>query len=157
MSIAIRPARPNDHETIVEFNALLAAETEGRTLDSDTLRAGVARVLAEPALGRYFVAERAGNVAGQLMITYEWSDWRNGLFWWLQSVYVPAAHRRQGVFRALYRHVEAAARAEPGCCGLRLYVDERNRAAQDVYRALGMVPAGYRILELELGPAPARA
>ena len=153
MRIAIRPARPSDHETIVDFNARLAAETEDRALDPATLRAGVGRVLAEPALGRYFIAERAGAVAGQLMITYEWSDWRNGLFWWLQSVYVPAAQRRQGVFRALYRHVETAARAEPGCCGLRLYVDERNQAAQDVYRALGMVPAGYRMLELELRSA----
>ncbi|HET6582356.1 MAG TPA: GNAT family N-acetyltransferase, partial [Nannocystaceae bacterium] len=131
------------------FNAALARETEGKALDRDRLTAGVAALLADEAKGRYFVATRDGVVVGALCITYEWSDWRNGVFWWIQSVYVPASARRQGVYSALYRHVDALARASAGVCGLRLYVDHDNERAQAVYAALGMRASHYRCFEVD--------
>jgi len=108
---------------------------------------GVRRLLAQPALGFYLVAEAAGEVVAALMVTSEWSDWRNGRFWWLQSVYVLPAWRRRGVFRALHAHVAAAAAREPDVCGLRLYVERGNLAAQATYRALGMDTTDYLLLE----------
>jgi ribosomal protein S18 acetylase RimI-like enzyme len=109
------------------------------------LAAGVRAVLDDPARGVYFVAERAGEVVGQTMITTEWSDWRNGWLWWIQSVYVCADARRQGVFRALYEHVQEMARNDPTVIGLRLYVEENNRAAQETYRRMGMEPMGFLV------------
>lgn len=143
----VRDARIDDLETIVEFNAALAHETENLTLDRDRLREGVRRVLQCPEAGRYFVAEDAGTVAGQCMVTYEWTDWRNGLLWWFQSVYVSPAYRLRGVFRTLYHHVETLARAEPDVVGLRLYVEQHNETAMNSYRALGMRPSGYVVFE----------
>ena len=149
--IHIRPARQDDVGTIVMFNAALALETESRRLNLATLRNGTLAFLDSPGYGFYIVAElpegKNYSPVGQLMITYEWSDWRNGVFWWIQSVYVDPAHRRQGVFAALYRHVERLARATPGVIGLRLYVERDNIRAQSTYASLGMVDAGYRIFE----------
>lgn len=142
----VRAARPSDLDAILHFNESMARETEDVALDPSVLREGVRAVLHDPAKGRYFVAERDGQVVGGLLITYEWSDWRNGMFWWIQSVYVLPAHRRRGVFASLYRHVEALALAD-GACGLRLYVHEHNERARAIYERLGMVDSRYRLLE----------
>lgn len=147
MAITIRPATLTDRDRLVVWNAAMAWETERKRLDPDTLRRGVERALADPARGRYFLAERGDEPAGSLLITTEWSDWRCADWWWIQSVYVEPAHRRQGVFAALYRHVEALARADAGVCGLRLYVEKENAAAQRTYAALGMADAGYFMFE----------
>ncbi|MBB1087279.1 GNAT family N-acetyltransferase [Lysobacter sp. SG-8] len=134
----------------------MAWETEHKRLDAETVLAGVRAGIADPSRARYLVAMQDAPVAGNevvsvpvgtLMLTREWSDWRNGDWWWIQSVYVAPAHRRAGVYRALYRHVEAQARATPGVIGLRLYVERENENAQRTYRALGMDDAGYRIFE----------
>lgn len=151
MTVTVRAATSADLSALVRGNARMAEETEGRTLDSELLRDGVARVLEDPAKGRYWVAEMDGRVVGQLMITREWSDWRNGVFWWIQSVYVDEDVRRGGVFRALYGHVHALAVEDPDCCGLRLYVENYNRRAQRTYDRLGMVKAGYVVMETEFG------
>jgi len=145
----VRPATPADAEIITANNAAMAAETERRALDPETLRAGVGRVLADPARGVYYLAERDGKVVGQLLITREWSDWRDAWFWWIQSVYVAPEARRQGVYRALYQHGYAAARGQPDVCGLRLYVEQDNTAAQRVYERLGMRRAVYRLYETD--------
>ena len=151
LKIQIRDASPADGAVVAQFNSRMAEETEGRTLDPDLIGPGVAALLADASKGRYWVAECDGEVIGQLMVTYEWSDWRNGNLWWIQSVYVHPDYRRNGVFSALYRHVESLARAEPGVCGLRLYVDRNNKRAQQVYDQLGMVEPGYLIMESILG------
>jgi GNAT superfamily N-acetyltransferase len=145
--VHVRPATPDDVVTIADFNAQMALETEGRTLDELTLRQGVAAVLADAQKGRYFVAERGLAVAGCLLLTFEWSDWRNGTFWWIQSVYVEPSHRERGVFRALHAFVRDRALAMPGVVGLRLYVDHGNERAKRVYQVLGMASAGYEVLE----------
>jgi ribosomal protein S18 acetylase RimI-like enzyme len=147
MPLAIRRATPADAPVVVEFNRRLAEETEGVVLDLALLRAGVASALADPAKTLYFVAEDEGVVVGQLALTYEWSDWRNGWIWWIQSVYVCAEARRRGVFRALYEHVHDLARRDPGVIGLRLYVEHENHAAQETYRRLGMERTRYLVLE----------
>lgn len=147
LAVVIREARLDDVPTIVEFNRLLALESEGKVLDAATLRRGVERGLAAPEACRYFLAESAGRIVGQLMITYEWTDWRDGVLWWLQSVYVEPPVRGQGVLRALVEHVKALARKSSDVRGLRLYVEERNHAAQAIYRRLGLHPAGYAVYE----------
>lgn len=151
LPVEIRPATLADVPVLADFNRRLARETEGRELDPARVSAGVAAVLEDPAKGRYYVAVPAtgGGVVGQLMLTGEWSDWRNGCFWWIQSVYVDATHRGRGVFTALYRHVEALARANPGVCGLRLYVEHHNAPARQAYQKLGLQPAGYEVLETD--------
>ncbi len=141
----VRPAIAADCEAIAGFNLAMAAETEGRTLEPATVRAGVAAVLAEPAHGRYFVAE-AGSPVGGLLVTYEWSDWRNGLFWWIQSVYVEPHWRRRGVFSGLFAHVREQARAADAA-GLRLYVERGNHDAQRTYTRLGMQATSYLVFE----------
>ena len=147
MQFTVRPARPTDAEAIVDFNARLAQETEHLTLDPALLALGVNAVLADPVRGRYWVAETDGRVVGQLSVTYEWSDWRNGWFWWIQSVYVLAEYRRLGVFRQLYRHIYQLATDETDVVGLRLYVENDNHAAQAVYADLGMTPIPFKILQ----------
>ena len=147
MTLTIRRAAPADAPTVIEFNRRLAEETEGKALDAAALAAGVAAGLADPAKAWYFVAEEDGVPLGQLMLTFEWSDWRNGWFWWIQSVYVRADARRRGVFRRLYDHVAALARRQPDVIGLRLYVEHGNGAAQQTYTHLGMTPAGYLVFE----------
>ncbi|MEX0718708.1 MAG: GNAT family N-acetyltransferase [Planctomycetaceae bacterium] len=143
----VRAARLDDREAIVEFNCRLAEETEDLRLDRDTVSAGVAAVLADASRGRYFVACRNDRPVGQLMHTREWSDWRNGDLWWLQSVYVATEFRRRGVFRLLYEHALAEARREPGVVGVRLYVERHNARAHDAYRRLGMRETGYFVME----------
>ena len=146
----IRLARLEDALVLVEFNQRMAAETEGVALDGARLEAGVRAVFADPAKGLYFVAEAGGRIVGQLMITHEWSDWRNGDIWWIQSVYVRPEDRRRGVFRALYRHVEAAAR-DAGVVMIRLYVHEGNQTGQGTYESLGMRMTHYRVMEAQAG------
>lgn len=145
--ITVRPATRADLPDLHTFASAMAWETEGMRLDADTLQRGLERVFAQPELAEYWVAERDGAVQGTLMLTYEWSDWRCGLWWWIQSVYVRPEARRSGVFKALYRHAEARARAAPGVCGLRLYVETQNLRAQATYRELGMRDAHYQVME----------
>lgn len=145
----IREGRPEDAAVIAEYNQHMALETEGKELDSDTVRKGVEGGLLQRDKCRYFVAEVQGSVAGQAMVTYEWSDWRNGDLWWIQSVYVHPDFRRQGIFRRLYQHIEALAREIPNVRGLRLYVEEENAEGQTVYKKLGMSHAGYHVYEME--------
>jgi len=146
MSLTIRRATPADAAVVADFNARLARETEGKDLDPAVLRAGVGAVLADPQKGFYTLAERAGEVVGQVLVTYEWTDWRNGWYWWVQSVYVRPDARRGGVFGRLYRHLEAAALADPTVVGLRLYVEQDNHAAQAVYRRLGLADEPYFLM-----------
>jgi ribosomal protein S18 acetylase RimI-like enzyme len=153
-AIRIRAAHPADAAMLADWNAAMALETEDKHLDRDTVHAGVVAGIADPAKARYFVAMEDANVAGAetvgipvgtLMLTTEWSDWRNGQWWWIQSVYVPPEHRRKGVFSALYRHVEGLAREAPGVVGLRLFVERGNANAQRTYEALGMQDEGYKV------------
>ncbi len=153
MNLTVRAAEARDLEFIARGNAAMALETEHRALDDATVRRGVQAAFADAARGHYFVAELDGRVVGQLMITYEWSDWRNGAFWWIQSVYVLPQARRHGVFRALHAHVDGLARRTPGVCGLRLYVEFDNERAQATYRRCGMVDAGYRVMETDYSGA----
>jgi ribosomal protein S18 acetylase RimI-like enzyme len=143
----IRPATLSDADVIAEFNRRLALETEGKALDPAILAKGVHAMLADANKGRYFVAEIDGHVIGQLGVTLEWSDWRNGNLWWIQSVYVAFDARRHGVFRMLYQHVVEAARMDGNVVGIRLYVEHDNRAAQETYRKMGMVMTGYHVME----------
>jgi GNAT superfamily N-acetyltransferase len=147
MTLLIRPPTAADLTTIVEFNRRLAQESEGKTLDVEVLTRGVRAVLGDPMRGVYFVAERGGQVVGQLMITLEWSDWRDGWLWWIQSVYVRDDARQGGVFRALFHHVLDEAKRRGDVAGLRLYVEDHNAAARATYHKLGMADAGYRVLE----------
>jgi len=147
---SIRRATPSDLDTLAAFNAAMAQETEDKTLDEATLRSGIRALLGDEQKGRYWVAERESRVAGALMCTTEWSDWRNGAFWWIQSVYVRPAMRRQGVFTALYEYVRTAAQEAPDACGLRLYVERENATAQSTYEALGMARTAYQMYETEL-------
>ena len=146
MPIVIREADPDDAARIVLFNQAMARETEGRELDRKVLGKGVDALLKDPARGRYFVAVKGEEVVGQVMITTEWSDWRNGLVWWLQSVYVSKRHRREGVYRRLHDHVREAAISEK-VLGIRLYVERDNLAAQETYLALGMLASQYLMFE----------
>ena len=149
--IVVRQAQCDDVDTIVTFNAAMAQETEQRNLDVVRLREGVRALIASPGHGFYIVAEhRHANgtqVVGQLMITYEWSDWRNGVFWWVQSVYIPPEWRRRGVFRALHHHIQKQAKVDPTVCGIRLYVERDNHQAQTVYQRVGLTPSGYTVFE----------
>lgn len=147
--ITVRAARREDAEFLVRGNAEMALETEHLSLDLDRLREGVHALFDDPSRGLYWIAEVEGRRAGQMMITYEWSDWRNGSFWWIQSVYVVPAFRSQGVFRSLYRHVENLARNDGGVCGLRLYVEQENSRAQATYEKCGMSATVYRMFEAD--------
>jgi len=149
-AIVVRPAGPADVARLRDWAGAMALETEHKQLDPDTVERGIRAVLEQPRRGAYFVAERGGEAAGTLMLTYEWSDWRNGDWWWIQSVYVAPAHRRKGVYAALYAHVLAAARASDQVCGLRLYVERENSNAQRTYESLGMADAGYLMYEAAL-------
>ena len=145
MAIDIRTAKGSDVPFLVECNAAMALETEHKALDRAVLTCGTQAVFNDPRRGFYLVAERDGEPAGCLLITYEWSDWRNGDWWWFQSVYVTPAARRHGVFRALYADVERRARAA-GAVGLRLYVERDNARARQTYASLGMEEEAYRML-----------
>lgn len=146
-TLHIRDAMRADIPHLVRWNAAMARETEGKTLDPAVLTRGVTRVFDEPARGFYLVAERNGEPVGCLLVTHEWSDWRDGDFWWIQSVYVAMPARRGGVFRALYAEVERRARVRGDVCGLRLYVETENARAQATYRGLGMQRCHYYMYE----------
>jgi GNAT superfamily N-acetyltransferase len=149
-SITIRRAEPGDAAHFVAFNQAMAWETEALRLDEAKIGAGVAGLLARPQYGFYVLAEIDGAPAGGLMITFEWSDWRNAVFWWIQSVYVLPEFRGQGVYRSLYEGVRAMARQSGDCCGFRLYVEKSNTAAQAVYAKLGMDESHYLMFEAGL-------
>jgi ribosomal protein S18 acetylase RimI-like enzyme len=150
MTFHIRPATPNDVDLLIAFNRAMAEESEEKSLDTRTLANGIGALIRHPAEGYYLLAEQpGGGPVGALMVTFEWSDWRNGRFWWIQSVYVQPAWRRRGVYRALHAHVRDLARRDPESCGLRLYVEKENTGAQATYRALGMVETHYRLMEEE--------
>ena len=131
----------------------MAWETEKRRLDAARVNAGVAALLEDSAKGTYFLAEieKGGSsvVAGQLLITYEWSDWRNGNFWWIQSVYVPEEFRGRGVFTALFNHICNLANTRKDVCGLRLYMDSHNHKARRTYERLGLSKTNYEMFEIE--------
>lgn len=149
MSLLIRPATPADVADLVTWNAAMAWETERKRLDPERLRRGIAGVLEQPRRGFYLVAEQVGAAVGSLLVTFEWSDWRCGDFWWIQSVYVDPAARRGGVFRALYAAVEQRATAADAV-GLRLYVETENQRAQQTYEGLGMQRCHYWMYEAML-------
>lgn len=152
-AIRVRPAVPADLPSLVAFGTALALETEGRLLQKDILNDGILTMLSAPQHGRFIVAEitreEQRRVIAQLMVTYEWSDWRNAVFWWVQSVYVDPVWRRQGVYRAMHEYLIAQTKANPDICGIRLYVEQHNRIAQTVYQRLGLSPSGYIVYETE--------
>lgn len=147
MNLQIRRAELRDLSTLVDFNRRLAWETERLQLDVEVLIRGVTAVLEGRAEAHYLVAEIRAEVVGQLMLTREWSDWRNGWFYWIQSVYVAPEHRGRGVFRALYNSALQQVEQQPDAVGLRLYVEQHNTAAEATYLRLGMQPTGYKVLE----------
>jgi len=146
-AVRVRAAAPGDRDAIVEFNLAMALESEGRALDRARLARGVERALADARRGRYLIAEAGGETAGCLLLTSEWSDWRDGWFWWIQSVYVAPRHRGRGVYRALHERVREEARREGDVVGLRLYVERDNDVAQRTYARLGMGETAYRLYE----------
>ena len=148
--VQVRFAELRDIETIAEFNTAMAWETEQKQLNPSTIRRGIRTVMEDSDYGFYVVAEEDGQVVGCLMITYEWSDWRSGRFWWIQSLYVRPAFRRRGVFKRLHDFVKAQALGRPEVCGIRLYVEQSNRVALDAYRRIGMKPTAYRMYEEKL-------
>jgi GNAT superfamily N-acetyltransferase len=145
--LSIRKGVLADAAAISRFNQAMALETEGKALVPARVDAGVLRLLQEPSLGFYVVAADADRIVGCLLVTHEWSDWRNGLLWWIQSVFVEVGWRRKGVYRALYAFVGQLAQADGEVCGFRLYVEQDNDVAQDTYAALGMVKTGYLVYE----------
>jgi RimJ/RimL family protein N-acetyltransferase len=151
--IIVRPAREEDVESIVSFSAAMALETEGRQLDMPRLREGTLALIKTPDRGFFMVAalqqESSQPILGQLMITFEWSDWRNAAFWWIQSVYVDPAWRRQGVYRRMHHSIMQLAQSRPDVCGVRLYVEETNTAARQVYSRVGLSISRYQIYETD--------
>ncbi|HEX9459724.1 MAG TPA: GNAT family N-acetyltransferase [Thermoanaerobaculia bacterium] len=145
--IDYRQATPDDVSVIVDFQMAMALETEELDLDRDVCTRGVKAVFGDPSRGRYFLAQSEGTVVASLMITYEWSDWRNGNVWWIQSVYVRPSFRGQRVYAGLYEHIQRLVQADDGVRGIRLYVDRRNVSAQQVYTRLGMNGEHYQVFE----------
>ena len=146
--ISIREAQENDLVVLIENNKALANETESIQLNADVLREGIIEALKRQECN-YFVAVIGKKVVGQTMITQEWSDWRNCIIWWIQSVYVHPTHRKQGIFRALFKHIESLAKINPQVKGLRLYVMHNNNSGKETYKSLGMNDSGYIIFEKE--------
>ena len=146
-STIIRSACTDDISDIAQFNIAMAQETEERQLDPETIQSGVSGVIQNHAHGFYLIAERDQVAVGSLLITFEWSDWRNGTLWWIQSVYVKPEHRRMGVFRALDDAVIARAQAAKSVRGIRLYVEQENLDAQSVYQKLSMQKTPYQMFE----------
>ena len=147
MEIHTREAVVTDAPAIIAFQQLMARETESIELDEPAVGRGVHAVFGDPSRGRYFVAEAEGRVIASLLITYEWSDWRDGNVWWIQSVYVRPEHRRRGVYARMYEELKGRALAEGSVRGIRLYVDRRNTPAQEVYRRCGMNGDHYLVFE----------
>ena len=155
--IHLRRATHRDTAVIAAHNHSMAMESEQKTLDPAIAFPGVERLIQDPSRGFYLLAEEGGRIVGQCMITYEWSDWRNGTFWWIQSVYVVPEKRRKGIFTTLLRHLEEEAYRQQDVVGIRLYVDCTNTAATDTYRSLGMTETRYRIFEREFPRFPGGA
>ncbi len=149
VTVAVREATPGDVPLMARWAEAMAFETENKQLDLDTVSRGIGIGVGDPTRSRYFMAGIAGEPVGTLMFTFEWSDWRCAWWWWIQSVYVAPAHRRKGVYRALYAHVLELARQQDDVCGLRLYVERENVSAQRTYEFLGMGDSGYRMYEAE--------
>lgn len=149
MPVSIRPARPTDLEFLVDGNARMLAEIDAREPDRELIAEGVAATLADGNKGCYFIADDGEEPIGQMLVTREWSDWRAGWFWWIQSPYVVPEARGRGVFTSLYGHVVSEARRDPEVCGVRLYVDQRNDNAIAVYERTGLLDAGYRVYEAD--------
>jgi GNAT superfamily N-acetyltransferase len=149
MNITIRQATVTDATVIARFNTLMADETEHIALDQERLKAGVDALLLDPSKGVYYLAEQNNVAVGQMMITCEWSDWRNGTFWWIQSVYVESGARGSGVFRALFDHVHSLAKSRSDVCGLRLYVERSNDRAKRTYDRHGMHLSHYEMFEMD--------
>ncbi len=147
----IRRALAQDAAELAEFNRNMARETEGVELIPEVIAAGVRGMIDNPERGFYLVVELDNGIQASLMVTFEWSDWRNGMFWWIQSVYVRPDYRRQGLYRELYTHVKELAEQQDAVCGFRLYVERDNDVARQTYRRLGMQETDYRIFE-ELTP-----
>ena len=145
--IDYRQATPDDVFVIVDFQLAMALETEELALDREVCSRGVKAVFDDPSRGRYFLAQSEGTVVASLMITYEWSDWRNGDVWWIQSVYVRPSFRGQRVYAGLYEHIQRLVQADDHVRGIRLYVDRRNVSAQTVYTRLGMNGEHYQVFE----------
>lgn len=147
----IRLAEPRDLESLVTYNMALASETEGRQLERSLLRSGVESILADSTKGLYVVMEHrpTGEMIGQVLITFEWSDWRNAVFWWLQSVYVHKEWRRRGVFKQLYDYVLAEGKRQGSVAGIRLYVEQDNAVAQKVYGDAGLSATPYKVFETD--------
>ena len=143
----IRKARSSDTASLVDFNQKMALETEGKRLDTATLTAGVSAVFLDENKGFYVVAEDEGSIVGGLLVTFEWSDWRNKWFWWIQSVYIVPEARGRGIYRLLYDHVKAEAAKNANVCGFRLYVERENVHAQRVYEKVGMENTVYFMYE----------
>ena len=158
MSVTVRPGQAEDASRIAAFQVAMARETEDKALDGAVVERAVRRALDDPAKGAYLVAELDGEVVGSLMLTREWSDWRDGWWVWIQSVYTDPGARRRGVYRALHDRVREDAEAAPDVLGIRLYVEEENAPARATYEQLGMEASSYRFYELSLGriEAPAR-
>ncbi|UCF16593.1 MAG: GNAT family N-acetyltransferase [Phycisphaerales bacterium] len=145
--LLIRIGEDRDIETLAKFNMALAWETEGKRLEPDVVTRGLKTLFKNPQYGFYTVAEVAGQVVGCTLITYEWSDWRCGLFWWLQGVYVEPEFRRRGVFGKVYEFLKEKASRERNMCGFRLYVEHSNLAGQNTYAAVGMKETSYKLYE----------
>ncbi|MBL0741905.1 GNAT family N-acetyltransferase [Chryseolinea lacunae] len=145
--ITIQKATLQDVDTLIDFQQKLAFESEGVTLNGNVLRKGLHALFADPNKGFYFIAKENSEVIGCHMITFEWSDWRNGMVWWLQSVYVKESHRKKGVFKLMYDNIVNIVNADPGLIGLRLYVDKTNARAMKVYEAMGMDGSHYTVYE----------
>lgn len=149
-NLKIRFANKNDIDIIVLFNKAMGLETEGITLDENILKNGVENVLGDSSKGFYILAELDKIIVGQSMVTYEWSDWRNSFFYWIQSVYVRPEYRNQGIFRSLFNFIKEVATNNSNICGLRLYVDKNNQNAISVYKNLGMLHSHYLMFEMEI-------
>lgn len=146
--ITIRLARRSDIPLLSEFQSRLAQETENVLLDKNIVELGMEAMFDDPSKGQYFIAEHDGEIAGCHSITYEWSDWRNGMVWWLQSVYVVEKYRKFGIFRAMFNNLQNMIASDPNIRGLRLYVDKSNTRAEKVYESMGMNGDHYSVFEL---------
>lgn len=146
----IRKAELNDCDTIAKFNCAMALETENKKLDYNTVLRGAKAVIKDQHKGFYLIAIQGEEIIGQLMVTPEWSDWRNMFFWWIQSVYIPPDHRRKGIYSKLYNHLKDKALTKKHIAGIRLYVEKNNTTAQTTYESLGMHDPGYKMYEIVL-------
>jgi len=145
----VSKAQQSDIKEIIQFNINMAMETENKKLNKETVTKGVQEVFNTPSLGYYIIVKDSSGILGCLMITYEWSDWRNGLFWWIQSVYVKKEYRRKGVYKKMYKFIHERAIADKKCTGIRLYVENNNSIAQKVYNNLGMTETYYKLFEVD--------